>query len=75
MVSYLDTLGYGLEFSHPIFWQWVRDKVTEGHLVFVSEYAAPSDFVCIFKKQQARKIAASNQIKVQEKLFIHESQV
>lgn len=33
------------------FWQWCRDKASEGHAVFVSEYNAPDDFICVWEKQ------------------------
>jgi DNA adenine methylase len=32
---------------HSEFWNWCRNKSNEGHLFFVSEYEAPSDFECI----------------------------
>lgn len=32
---------------HKEFWDWCRHKRNNGHLIFVSEYNAPSDFECI----------------------------
>lgn len=37
--------------NYDKFWQWCRDKVAEGHQVFVSEYIAPDDFICVWEKQ------------------------
>lgn len=37
-------------FDHDVFWQWCREKVAEGHQVFVSEYTAPDDWECIWEK-------------------------
>lgn len=38
------------DFDHDEFWQWCRDMQGEGHQVFVSEYAAPDDFECLWSK-------------------------
>lgn len=41
---YKDTAGYGFEFNHDEFYSWCRDKVAQGHYLFVSEYSMPDDF-------------------------------
>lgn len=71
---YEGTQGYTGGFDSVIFWQWCREKVKEGHRVFVSEYKAPDDFVCVFEKEHAKQLNRNNQ-KSTEKLFIHRSQV
>ena len=49
---YENSTSYHLkDFNHLEFWQWTREKTIEGHLVFISEYKAPKDFVCIWKKE------------------------
>jgi DNA adenine methylase len=48
---YAGTTKYSNDFDHELFWQWCRDKANEGHKVFVSEYNAPEDFTCIWKKE------------------------
>jgi len=48
---YEGTTKYKDDFNHAEFWQWCRDKVKEGHTVFVSEYNAPDDFECIWQKE------------------------
>lgn len=35
----------GREFNHEEFWDWVR---TRDYPVYVSEYNAPDDFICIW---------------------------
>ena len=62
-------------FDHAAFWQWCRDKVAEDHQVFVSEYNAPDDWVCVWEKKvsvnlDSNRNGASERI---EKLFVHES--
>lgn len=47
------------DFNHKEFWQWCRDKVKEGHIVFVSEYNAPEDFYCIWEKEIGSSLSAN----------------
>lgn len=35
-------------FDHPKFWDWCR-KMSEKNLVFISEYKAPDDFICVWE--------------------------
>lgn len=68
---YEGTTKYKDAFNHSEFWDWVRQKSTEGHSVFVSEYNAPEDFIYVWQKEQ--KTALNNQAeskKAIEKLFI-----
>ena len=66
---------YNYSINNEEFWNWCRSKVDEGHKVFVSEYNAPNDFVCIWEhtvKTAINKIITKH---ATEKLFIHNSQV
>lgn len=70
---YKGTTSYKTEkFNHVKFWQWCRDKVKNGHIVFISEYNAPSDFKCVWQGEvktnfsYQREKASHNAI---EKLF------
>lgn len=73
---YENTTGYKDKFNHADFWQWCRDKCKEGHEVFISEYNAPSDFVCVWEKSTGVSVAKDGKHKkATEKLFAHESQV
>ncbi len=65
-------------FSSAEHWQWCRDLVASGHKVFVSEYIAPDDFVCVWEKEVKSSLGANGVAggskSSAEKLFIHESQ-
>ena len=64
---------YKDDFNHSDFWQWCRDKVKEGHKVFVSEYNAPKDFKCIWEKEIPQRMNNNVQTKKStEKLFTYE---
>ena len=64
-----------IKFNHKQFWMWTREVVKKGHLVFVSEYNAPDDFICIWEKElTVQADAKSNKNKKTEKVFIHKSQ-
>lgn len=50
---YADTTGYQTVNNHfpsGWFWRWCRNRVAEGHQVFVSEYKAPDDWQCVWEK-------------------------
>ena len=74
---YFSATRYKDKFYHDKFWQWCREKVRQGHWVFVSEYIAPDDFVCIKEIQTNTQLAngsnSGNMVKI-EKLFCHKSQ-
>lgn len=74
---YAKTTGYkGSKFNHTEFWQKCRDWCADGHQVFISEYNAPDDFVCVWEKEIAVTVAKSSKGKKGvERLFAHESQV
>lgn len=65
-------------FSSQSFWEWCRITVLQGHKVFVSEYKAPDDFVCVWEKEVKSSLSANGMIggnkNSTEKLFVHESQ-
>ena len=68
---YAGTTKYKDDFNHNEFWQWCRDKVAEGHKVFVSEYNAPDDFECIWSKEIQSGLNTNSTKKGVEKLFIY----
>lgn len=74
---YANTTKYKSDFDHDVFWQWVRDKTSAGHAVFVSEYNAPDDFVAIWEMELSNTLSkdADAARKATEKLFIHKSQL
>ena len=74
---YMQTTKYKSDFDHIEFWDWCRSKVIEGHNVFVSEYTAPQDFICIKEVKTNTQLAngsnSGNMNKI-ERLFVHKSQ-
>jgi len=69
---YEGTTSYKNGFNHANFWQWCRDKTTEGHIVYVSEYNAPNDFQCIWSKEIVSSLTKdTGSKKAIEKLFIY----
>ena len=48
---YAGTTGYSSAFDSGKFWAWAESKVQAGHRVFVSEYAAPDVWTCVWEKQ------------------------
>ena len=72
---YAGTTKYKDDFNHDEFWQWCREKCDEGHQLFISEYNAPDDFVCIWQQELNVSLAKEGKHKKAiEKLFIHKSQ-
>lgn len=72
---YADSKGYKDTFDHDHFWQWCRDMIAQGHRIFVSEYSAPDDFVCVWEKIVSSCLRTGDVKRSVEKLFVHESQV
>lgn len=72
---YAGTTGYATgAFDHAAFWQWCRDKVSVGHKVFVSEYTAPDDWVCVWSKGVNNTLVKdTGSKKGVERLFVHVS--
>ena len=71
---YANTTKYKTNFDHNEFWNWCRKKIKEGHQVFVSEYNAPEDFVCVWQKEIVSSLTKNTGAKKGiEKLFIYNS--
>ena len=56
--------------NHDEFWQWCRERVYDGHKVYISEYQAPEDFVKVWEKPLRNNMSADKR-KATEKLFIY----
>ncbi len=67
---YANTTKYKDSFDSEKFYEWCRQKKSEGHTVFVSEYTAPKDFELVFEKEQssALPVGTSSLVRV-EKLY------
>ena len=67
---YEGTTKYKDGFNHKDFWQWCRDKASEGCTVFVSEYNAPDDFECVWQGEIVSSLTKdTGSKKAIEKLF------
>lgn len=53
---YAGTQGYGRSFASGEFWDWCRHQRREGHDVWVSEFAAPDDFVSVWSRERAASL-------------------
>ena len=74
---YANTKAYATSknFDSNLFWEWCRDKTKQGHKVFISEYQAPDDFICLWHKEVKSSISANSvaggSVKTVEKLFTY----
>ncbi len=70
---YAGTTEYHSTFDNAAFWEDVR-KMSKDNYVFVSEYTAPDDFVCLTQKEKRNSVAGRGATrKRMEKLFVHKS--
>jgi DNA adenine methylase len=75
---YQGTEEYKNTFDSTSFWNWVRTMSTApaNNFVFVSEYSAPEDFVCVGQKTKYQSIAGRGATRKREEIvFIHKSLV
>lgn len=72
---YEETTKYNNKFDHILFWDWVRTKSKQGNKVYISEYNAPNDFVCLWQKDAKSTFSAKGVVggtkKSTERLFIY----
>lgn len=66
---YSNTVQYRDAFNHELFWDWCRKQTKNGHIVFISEYSAPNDFVCVKEIQHKTILDKNSQYPRTEKLF------
>ena len=72
---YQGTTKYKNGLDYNKFWDWCREKINEGHKIFVSEYNAPEDFECVWEKEIVSSLTKDTGSKKGiEKLFVHKSQ-
>jgi DNA adenine methylase len=75
---YKGTAEYKNSFDSDSFWDWVRTMSSPpaNNFVFVSEYEAPEDFVCVGQKTKRQSIAGRGATRKREEIvFVHESLV
>lgn len=67
------TYNTSKNFDHDVFFDWCRQQAKKGNVVFVSEYEAPKDFVCVWEQEVKSSLSANGVIggskKSVEKLF------
>lgn len=56
---YQNTTKYSHTFDHSRFWDWCREQAKQGHKVYISEYNAPDDFVCVWQKEAKSSLSAN----------------
>ena len=57
---YANAAGYKTgDFNHDEFFDWCRAQAAKGNVVFVSEYNAPNDFVCLWQGEIKTNFASS----------------
>ena len=70
---YRGVTGYSTQFNHETFWATMVDW-SKANIVLVSEYSAPTGWVCIGSETKKCTLAGGNKQKERvEKLFIHSS--
>ena len=72
---YKDVKKYSYHIDHEEFWNWCRNKVADGHKVFISEYNAPEDFICVWDYALKTTINQTITKNATERLFVHKSQI
>lgn len=71
---YQGTTKYKNSLDYDYFWNWAREKSTDNHQVFISEYNAPTDFKCIWQKEVNNTLVKNTGSKKGiERLFIYEN--
>lgn len=74
-IPYKDTkqYSYSKDFDYDKLYKYAECKTKEGHDVFISEYTAPDDFVCIWQKEVTNAMNTIKTYRPIEKLFTHYS--
>ncbi len=69
---YCGTTSYGSDFNHTEFWCYAEGLYQAGHTVFVSEYAAPDAWECVWQKRVYNTLTQNTGSKAGvEKLFTY----
>lgn len=66
---YKDTTKYSSSFDHDKFYDWCREKHKGGHVVFISEYQMPEDFICVWAKEVKSSLTKEGGKRGVERLF------
>jgi len=67
---YKGTTKYHNSFNHEEFYKFCRNKADQGHVIFVSEYNMPEDFIPVWSKETTSSLTQqTGSKKATEKLF------
>lgn len=69
----MGTTGYSDGINHDEFWQWCRERVYDGHKVYISEYQAPDDFITIREKPIQNRISLNKKKLPRDYLFMKDN--
>lgn len=67
---YAGTAKYLKDFDSATFFDWVRERSRTAK-VFVSEYAAPADFRCVWAREKSCGLSLTARKSTVEKLFVY----
>lgn len=68
---YKNTTKYKDDFNHEELYKWCRNMKNKGHILLISEYEMPSDFICLWQKEQTSSLTKNTGgKKATERLFI-----
>lgn len=65
---YEGTVKYKDDFSHPEYWNWVK-QMSKNNIILCSEYNAPDGFVSVWEKEITTTLDKSSRSAATEKLF------
>lgn len=69
---YQHTTRYSEGLDYEVFWAWCRQVARAGSQVFVSEYAAPADFQCVYARSLASSLTPDTGARTgTEKVFVY----
>ena len=70
-IPYKNTKQYATskDFDYESFYNWCRGMKSYGHKIFVSEYNAPEDFICVWEKEVTNSMNPTKTYKPVEKLY------
>jgi DNA adenine methylase len=68
---YADVCRYRDGIDHDVFWEWCRNQSKNGHTVFISEYSAPKDFVCVEEIHHQTILDKNSRYPRTERLFMY----
>lgn len=69
---YANSTQYVSSFNHEEFFNWASE-MSKTNFVFISEYAAPNDYVCVWSKELTTTLDKNSRSQSVEKLFTYDN--